>query len=538
MKKIIAVLLFVMPSPAFSQISLWTEDASSTQIPPVFEDTISSIRVSFNEVGILGLASGDSVSVTLEAGMIKTAVIDTINQFDDTVQIIGHIVEEPDSLIEIQFDGKNLNASVQLGMSEIGYRLALPSGGIAFLLKQEIEEFICEGIPPAPEDSIELASKSFDLSLAQPLAIVSSVPIYSSNAGASRVIYLDFDGETINNTPWNAQFNGNAPIVAQPFDLDGSPSTFNDAEQTFIRNVWERTREAYSIYQVNVTTDKSVFNATAAGSRLRMLISPTHEWYTDTRGNAGGVAYRPSFGNDWPAWGFSTFGGGREGANMGLISVHEIGHTLNLEHDGLNGAEYHTGQQGWGPFMGAPYRSSYTTFSDGGYAGSTENQPDLSIISSRIPFISDGVGNSNVSALSATSIESKIGAFNDIDVYQFQAKKGEKIIVNVTALGEFPTVNTQITLYSSTGTQLADNNQAPISPFPFPASVSLNSKISYFANETGTYYLHVKGNSYDGGSNYNHSAYGAVGRYGLEISVNNIMIVPVIMLLLDDEPPS
>ncbi len=424
LKNITGVVAFLISSSAFSQVALWQEDMSSTEIPPVFEDTISSIRISLNEAGLLALASGDSVSITLETGMIKTAVIDAINSFDGIVQIIGHLPDEPNSLIEIQFDGTTITASVQLNMSEVGYRLEITTSEIAFLLKQEIGEFICDGIPPAPEDPVE--AKVFESPVAEALATVSSVPIYNSNLGASRVVYLDFDGETINNTLWNSNFNGGAPIVAQPFDQDGSPSTFNDSEQNHIKNVWERTKEAYSIYQVNVTTNKNVFNATSVSRRLRMMITPTHAWYGSP---AGGVAYLESFGTATPAWGFTNCGGGREGANMGLISIHEVGHTLALKHDGLNGSEYHGGQQGWGPFMGAPYASSYTTFSNGDYSGATQFQQDLSVISVDLPFKGDSIGNSNASASSTTSIESKIGAFNDRDAYKFQAKKVRKLLL-------------------------------------------------------------------------------------------------------------
>jgi hypothetical protein len=44
--------------------------------------------------------------------------------------------------------------------------------------------------------------------------------------GAALTLYLDFNGHTTSGTPWNTSFTGGNPIVSQPFDLDGSPSTF------------------------------------------------------------------------------------------------------------------------------------------------------------------------------------------------------------------------------------------------------------------------------------------------------------------------
>jgi hypothetical protein len=75
----------------------------------------------------------------------------------------------------------------------------------------------------------------------------------------------------------------------------------------------------------------------------------------------------------------------------------------------------------------------------------------------------------------------------------------------------------------------------PTFPLPIPASKSLNSKITFRANQTGLYYLHVRGNGYNGGANYNHSSYGAVGRYSLSVSLNDLNIIPIIIYLLDED---
>ena len=48
--------------------------------------------------------------------------------------------------------------------------------------------------------------------------------------GASKVIYLDFDGHVTSGTIWNSNFNGGADINSAPYDLDGNTSSFSDAE--------------------------------------------------------------------------------------------------------------------------------------------------------------------------------------------------------------------------------------------------------------------------------------------------------------------
>ena len=46
--------------------------------------------------------------------------------------------------------------------------------------------------------------------------------------GATRVIFLDFDGNMTTGTLWNSNFNGGNAVVTPPYDTDGNPSSFSD----------------------------------------------------------------------------------------------------------------------------------------------------------------------------------------------------------------------------------------------------------------------------------------------------------------------
>jgi len=71
-----------------------------------------------------------------------------------------------------------------------------------------------------------------------------------SRPGASRVIYLDFNGHTDTTGNW-------APGAAEPaFDLDDDPSTFNSTECNRIIYIWQRVSEDYSMYDIDVTTEE------------------------------------------------------------------------------------------------------------------------------------------------------------------------------------------------------------------------------------------------------------------------------------------
>lgn len=73
-----------------------------------------------------------------------------------------------------------------------------------------------------------------------------------SRPGASRVIYLDFDGHVTSGTPWN---NGrDANLTTPAFDVDGDPTTFNDDERRRVIAIWRAVAEDYSGFMVDVTT--------------------------------------------------------------------------------------------------------------------------------------------------------------------------------------------------------------------------------------------------------------------------------------------
>src|SRR5207249_277864 len=140
-------------------------------------------------------------------------------------------------------------------------------------------------------------------------------PILSSRPGATAVLYLDFDGETVTDPRWNS---GNT-IVAQP-------STLTDAQ---ITEVWNRVKEDYWPFNIDVTTDLNRYNNAPVGSRMRCIITPSCEWYENCA--AGGVAYVSSFAqaghgqfsSTIPCWVFNS-----SVVGVAEAASHELGHTL------------------------------------------------------------------------------------------------------------------------------------------------------------------------------------------------------------------
>jgi hypothetical protein len=128
-----------------------------------------------------------------------------------------------------------------------------------------------------------------------------------SRPGASKIIYLDFNGHLTTDAAW-IRYNGDQPIDSQPLDIDGDPSTFSDAERQLIQNIWLRVVEDFSIFDVDVSTEDPGVEALRKTSGdenygVRAVISPTR---VADFASSGGVAFTGSFDDavDLPAFFF------------------------------------------------------------------------------------------------------------------------------------------------------------------------------------------------------------------------------------------
>ncbi|MBL4606204.1 MAG: tandem-95 repeat protein, partial [Pseudomonadales bacterium] len=225
-----------------------------------------------------------------------------------------------------------------------------------------------------------------------------------SRPGATRVVFLDFDGHVIQNTGWN---NGSTtPLNAQAFDLDGDPYSFSQLERDRIAETWHRIAEDYAAFDVDVTTEDPVNFGPTVG-RLLFTRDVDASGIPMPAQGAGGVAYVGVFGESYytsysPALVYYNNLGSGYPAYMAEAASHEFGHNLALSHDGTSTAGYYTGHGSgyvsWAPIMGVGYYASVTQWSKGEYADANNTQDDLAILSSKLGYRFDDHDNAYAGA--------------------------------------------------------------------------------------------------------------------------------------------
>lgn len=162
------------------------------------------------------------------------------------------------------------------------------------------------------------------------------------------VILLVFDGAVVSGTSWN--YNGD--IVCEYSGLT------TEEQQTILAAV----QDDYKGFNVIITTDKLIYNATSAARRSMIIITETYEWY----GQAGGVSFINSFGT---SNGISFVFSSLLGYNVKYIQdalSHEAGHQFNCYHQSVWGSNcVKTAEYRPGVIMGVGYYVANPPFTVG-----------------------------------------------------------------------------------------------------------------------------------------------------------------------------
>ncbi|MBU3713397.1 MAG: T9SS type A sorting domain-containing protein [Ferruginibacter sp.] len=331
-----------------------------------------------------------------------------------------------------------------------------------------------------------------------------SFPKLSSLPGAKATIYLDFDGHIVRSSVWN----GGNPIVC------GAPSLSDDQ----ISEIFFRVSEDYRPFDVNITTDSTVFLSAPLTQRIRIIITPTSSW----KAGVGGIAYIGSFtwGDDTPAFVFSDRLGPNNSKYIAECCSHESGHTLGLSHQAsfdnncklteTYNSGIGSGETSWAPIMGNSYYRNNTGWNAGPTpSGCNSIQDNLKIISTKNGFnyrIDDYVETLNEAAFSpgntSFNVNGILSTNTDKDAFkfvfsQFSNFHFEANPFNLGASNDGANLDIKVMLY--------DNDQNLLKTFDPISTMSVSIDTSL---KSGTYYFVITGAGSSNSSNY-----GSLGSY-------------------------
>ena len=249
-----------------------------------------------------------------------------------------------------------------------------------------------------------------------------SAPELASRPGAAYTIYMNFSGFEYNGT-WGG--TGKTPGNVPAYTTDGDATTFSATELNNIRQVWARTAQKYSGFDVNVTTiDPAVAAGRASSDAQRQayydatpramhtVIGGTSAWF----GSAGGVSYVGTTQYGGYTGGFHTnwvFPNSSAGnlRYLAEATAHENGHGLSLSHqkDQITGAEYSSnnganGNGSYAPIMGNSYSSQRGAWREGNAAGNGQNDVATLLSNGGMgSLLEDGIGHSLATATPSPS---------------------------------------------------------------------------------------------------------------------------------------
>lgn len=491
-----------------------------------------------------------ALGMTLFAlGSLDDAAVGQPTNPEDGATEVSDLLDEPlpaaEAMIDIPTTVSIVQRNADIGFDRLGEVLDDPTSwvdrdGRIFVVEPAIhpalrENGLDESSDPADAEGATAQSPSADDPVLAGTYPHSMAFELQSRPGASRVIYLDFDGETVSGTGWNANFTGGAPFYAEPYDTDGSPSTFSDAERTVVQNVWRRVAEDFAPFDVNVTTmdpGLAAIERTNSGDQqygTRVVISNTTTIYSDC--SCGGVAYIGVFdhfgitfphGYYQPAWVFQR-GVGSGSKGIAEAASHEAGHNLGLIHDGRGADDYYFGQGAWAPIMGVGYNRPITQWSRGEYTDPTNTEDDLVIMQQNgLPLLADDHGNTTgtATALAAGPVDTTgiISTSTDLDVFVF-GTTGGTVSLTASPATVSPNLDIAFELLDHTGTVVASADP-PSSMTTFDLASGLDASISVDL-PAGTYYLLVDGTGAGDPFASGYTDYGSLGRYAITGSIPN-----------------
>lgn len=445
------------------------------------------------------------ISLNLENGLSLNGKI-LSKKTENNEVIYEGIIDGQKAGFTFSLKNGKLSGEIILSKNEKAFSYTSDTQGNVIITETSIHQFVCvdKDLPIAKNQRTSAA----DITPALPQG--TDVYKLESYPNAPAVVYLDFDGHTVTDSWWTNNYNSGSPYTCTPANLTD--------DQMY--EIWEVVSEDFRPFNINITTDPTVFDKVATTKRQRVVITRTSNWQTLS---STGIARIGAFSvSDSPVFSFPS--GLSKNQDRAEVTAHEVGHALGLYHDGATGSNstnYYRGHGEWCTIMGAGYSDDITQWSKGEYANANNTQDDIAIITNTkngFGFRTDDHGNTQAlgTAITENSNKSIIATENsgvieertDVDVWLF-GTSGGKIDLTINAFHVKPNLDVEAKLY--------DNNDKLI------ASSDVSGLFHATFNQTltaGVYYIVVDGVGYKTASD-GYTDYGSLGHYDISGSIEN-----------------
>lgn len=474
---------------------IWSVSFAQETLPAISLGTIKEFKNNLSNINTTA-----KELYTLQVTNTRKATIQiSDNNFDKTsFFVFGKVIGHEQATFFIKGNENNLTGKLIFRKEKEAFDIYTNNLGNVFIVPIDINKVLCIDYNRYEEQEITNESSNHEAYKKGDEAMI--VPLLNSLPGAYGTLYLDFDGETVTGSSWG--------------NITAAPSSFTNAN---ITTIWTAVSEDFSPFNINVTTDRNVFNNATPSRRMMVIFTPTD----DAAPGAGGVAFLNSWGSGEPCWDFNpTVKSAEEAAS------HEAGHTFNLSHDGTSSQGYYAGHGSWGPIMGAVYTRPIVQWSKGEYSDASNTEDDLVKISNKVPYRVDDHGSTLAAASTliadaagvvlATDNFGIIEKRTDLDIFKFDAGAGNVSLVirakTEPGSASVPDLDIQARLLDASGTQLIKVDMS---------NAVLSTVVSISQNVTaGTYYLEIDGvGGYGSPLNSGYSDYGSLGQFFISGSV-------------------
>jgi hypothetical protein len=349
-----------------------------------------------------------------------------------------------------------------------------------------------------------------------------------SKPNSKKIIYLNF---TQPDTTFlkSIGLSNELPVL----NLDGSPNPINVAikekdgdtgkieadrfinvTKEDIYRVWQVVAAHYSSFDVNITTNRALFDKALMSDRYEVMFfnHGCRSWATlDAFGTDSDPAHMCVDSDQKDSWSLG----------VGYTAAHEIGHGLGLQHQGDPSDAYFNGlaNHQWVPIMGNfwyafDWEEPLVQFTKGEYKGAVSEdldylQDDRAVIAKYIPIRNDDIAAQKPLTIIGQTISPStnygtIERSDDVDVYEFRVSTESLLDLQISPIEVTSMLDIRSVLTDSQGRVIIESS---------PISLR-DAKFERIKLAAGNYRLEVRGGA-EGTPSDGFSAYSSTGYYAM-----------------------